>query len=73
VELGRRLGLSEGAVRRRLDLDHRSYIGHVEAALTALGRRLVVAVNAACNWLPTGLPAPHYLAHWLKEKHDDVR
>lgn len=47
VELGRRLGISEGAVRRLLDLDHRSHIGHVEAALAALGRRLVVDVSAA--------------------------
>src|SRR5437762_3264889 len=42
VELGRRLGISEGAVRRLVDLDHRSHIGQVETALTELGRRLVV-------------------------------
>jgi antitoxin HicB len=47
VELGRRLGLSEGAVRRLLDVDHRSHIGQVEAALQALGHRLVVEVQAA--------------------------
>jgi antitoxin HicB len=47
TELGRRLGLSEGAVRRLVDLDHRSHMGHVEAALAALGRRLVVDVQAA--------------------------
>jgi antitoxin HicB len=47
VELGRRLGLSEGAVRRLLDVDHRSHIGQVEAGLQALGRRLVVEVQAA--------------------------
>lgn len=47
VELGRRLGISEGAVRRLLDLDHRSHIAQVEAALQALGQRLVVAVQAA--------------------------
>jgi antitoxin HicB len=47
VELGRRLGISEGAVRRLLDLDHRSHIGQVEAALAALGHRLVVAIDAA--------------------------
>lgn len=47
VELGRRLGMSEGAVRRLVDLDHRSHIGQVEAALAALGHRLVVDVNAA--------------------------
>jgi antitoxin HicB len=47
TEFGRRFGISEGAVRRLLDLDHRSHIGQVEAALAALGRRLVVDVNAA--------------------------
>jgi antitoxin HicB len=47
TELGRRLGISEGAVRRLVDLDHRSHIGQVEAALAALGRRLVVDVHAA--------------------------
>ena len=47
TELGQRLGISEGAVRRLVDLDHRSHIGQVEVALAALGRRLVVDVNAA--------------------------
>lgn len=47
VELGQRLGISEGAVRRLLDLDHRSHIGQVEAALAVLGRRLVVDIYAA--------------------------
>jgi antitoxin HicB len=47
VELGRRLGLSEGAVRRLLDVDHRSHIGQVEAGLQALGHRVVVVVQAA--------------------------
>ncbi len=47
VELGRRLDISEGAVRRLLDLDHRSHIGQVEAGLQALGRRLMVEVQAA--------------------------
>jgi antitoxin HicB len=47
MELGRRLGISEGAVRRLLDLDHRSHIGQVEAGLRALGHRLVVDVQAA--------------------------
>jgi antitoxin HicB len=47
VELGKRLGISESAVRRLLDLDHRSHIGQVEAALAALGCRLVVEVHAA--------------------------
>lgn len=47
VELGRRLGISEGAVRRLVDLDHRSHIGQIESALAALGHRLVIEVHAA--------------------------
>ncbi len=47
VEFGKRLGISERAVRCLLDLDHRSHVGQVEAALAALGRRLVVEVHAA--------------------------
>ena len=45
--LARQLGTVEGAVRRLIDLDHRSHIGHVETALHALGQRLVVATQAA--------------------------
>lgn len=45
--LAERLGLSEGAVRRMLDLDHRSHIGQIETALHTLGRRLMVATQAA--------------------------
>ena len=45
--LALRLGVAEGAVRRLVDLDHRSHIGQVEAALHALGQRLVVATQAA--------------------------
>jgi antitoxin HicB len=44
VELASRLGLDEKAVRRLRDPLHRSHIGAVEAALRALGRRLVVEV-----------------------------
>lgn len=47
TELGRRLGTSEGAVRRLLDLDHHSHIDHVEAGLQVLGQRLVIDVLAA--------------------------
>lgn len=47
VELGQRLGISEGAVRRLLDLDHRSHIGQGEAGLQGLGHRLVMTVQAA--------------------------
>jgi antitoxin HicB len=44
VELAKRLGLDEKAVRRLRDPLHRSHIGAVETALRALGRRLVVEV-----------------------------
>ena len=46
VELAARLGLDEKAVRRLRDPLHRSHIGAVEAALRALGRRLLVEVVA---------------------------
>ena len=45
--LAKRLGTFEGTVRRLVDLDHRSHIGQVEAALHALGQRLMVATRAA--------------------------
>ena len=45
--LAKELGTVEGTVRRLLDLDHRSHIGQVEAALHVLGQRLVVATRAA--------------------------
>ena len=45
--LAMRIGLSEGAVRRLLDLDHRSHIGQIETALRALGQRLTVGTRAA--------------------------
>jgi antitoxin HicB len=42
--LARRLGLQENAVRRLLDLDHRSHIDQLDRALAALGKRLEVRV-----------------------------
>ena len=45
--LAARLGISEGAVRRLLDLDHRSHIGQIEKALQALGQRLTITTQAA--------------------------
>ena len=45
--LAARLGLTEGAVRRLIDLDHRSHIGQIEAALAELGQSLTVATRAA--------------------------
>ena len=47
VALARRLKVTEAAVRRLLDLDHRSHIGQVEAALAQLGKRLLVEVRDA--------------------------
>ncbi len=47
VELGRRLGITEAAVRRLVDLDHRFHIGQIETALATLGHRLVVEAHAA--------------------------
>ena len=47
VELARRLGLDEKAVRRLRDPLHRSHSGQVEAALRLLGKRLEVRVLEA--------------------------
>ena len=47
VELARRLGLSESAVRRLCNPDVRSHIDHVERALRVVGRGLVVGDRAA--------------------------
>ena len=45
--LARRLKVSQTALRRLLDLDRRSHISEVEAALSALGKRLVIDVRDA--------------------------
>ena len=42
VALAARLGLSESAVRKLLDPDHRSHISQVEKALRAVGRYLLI-------------------------------
>lgn len=47
VDLARRLGTVEGTIRRLLDVDHRSHIGQVEAALATLGRSLLVEARPA--------------------------
>lgn len=44
VELAKRLGVSEAAIRRLANPDHRSHIDQVNKALTALGCNLVVEV-----------------------------
>ena len=46
VELARRLGVSQSAVRRLLDVRHRSHIGQIEAGLRAVGRGLIVGDRA---------------------------
>ena len=47
VELARRLGISESAVRKLMNPDHRSHIGQVEKALRAVGQSMRVEVTAA--------------------------
>lgn len=47
VALAKRLGTAATTVNRLLDLDVRSHIDHVAAALDVLGKRLVVAVHPA--------------------------
>lgn len=47
VELGRRIDRDPKDVRRLLDLAHRSRLDRLEAALAALGKRLVVEVRDA--------------------------
>ena len=47
VELAGRLGISESAVRKLANPDHRSHISQVQKALRAVGRSLVVEVIAA--------------------------
>lgn len=47
AELARRLGTAPQQVTRLFDLDHASRLDHIESALRALGRRLVVTTKAA--------------------------
>ena len=47
VELARRLGISESAVRKLANPDHRSHVSQVQKALRALGRSIRVEVTAA--------------------------
>lgn len=47
AELARRLGIAPQQVARLFNLDHASRIDQIEAALRALGRRLVVTSEAA--------------------------
>lgn len=47
VELGRRIGMDEKAVRRVRDPLHRSHVSQVETALRALGKRIEINVQDA--------------------------
>ena len=47
VELADRLGVSEAAVRKLTNPDHRSHMSQVQKALRAVGRNLKVEVTAA--------------------------
>ena len=47
ADLADRMGTSEAEVRRLLDLDHRSDIGQIEAALAKFGKRLELRVHDA--------------------------
>lgn len=47
LALSHKLGMDPRQIRRMLDLDHNSRMDQVEAALRALGRRLVVTVREA--------------------------
>lgn len=46
TELAKRLGADEKEVRRLLDPHHRSKLPRLEAALEALGRKLVIGIEA---------------------------
>ena len=46
-ELARRLGVRETVIRRMLDPDHATKTEKLEAALAAVGKRIIVAVDAA--------------------------
>jgi antitoxin HicB len=47
LAFGRKIGRDEKVVRRLLDPDHVSKLEHIDAALRALGRRLVLSDEAA--------------------------
>ncbi len=46
-ELARRMGIPKTSVDRLFDLDHASRLEQIDAALRALGKRLIVAVEGA--------------------------
>ena len=45
--LASKLGITEGAVRRLIDIDHRSHIGQVEKGLLELGQQITVLTGVA--------------------------
>jgi antitoxin HicB len=48
AELARRVGISPQQAQRLFDIHHASRLDQIEAALAALGRRLIVTSEAAC-------------------------
>lgn len=64
--LAKRLGLSESAVRKLVDPDHRSHISSVEAALRAVGRSLVVG-DRATKAMEVEIYDDHQIAKWNKD------
>jgi len=60
--LAKKLGLSEGAIRRLIHLDHRSHIGQVDKALQVLGGRLTVT----CGSIEPGPKLPIHES-WQRE------
>jgi antitoxin HicB len=46
-DLAERMGKTESEVRQLLDLDHRSELSQIEAALAVLGKRLGITVGDA--------------------------
>ena len=64
--LAKRLGLSESAVRKLVDPDHRSHISSVETALRAVGRSLVVGDRAA-KVMEIEIYDDHQIAKWNKD------
>ena len=64
--LAKRLGLSESAVRKLVDPDHRSHISSVEVALRMVGRSLVVGDRAA-KAMEVEIYDAHQIAKWNKD------
>jgi antitoxin HicB len=64
AELARRVGVSPQQAQRPFDIRHASRLDQIDAALAALGRRLVVTTEAvpakvSGDTLVAGKPAQH--------------